>query len=122
VVARPRVWGAVLVACVLVAGSGSAAGSTRSGVLEGTVLLAPATPICMPRVPCMKPAAGIVLAFVRRGVVRARVTTASDGSYRVELAPARYVVRAKRPVTPATVALSAQQVKRVTFYLDTGIR
>jgi len=122
VVARPRVWGAVLAACILVAGSGVAAGSTRSAVLHGTVLLAPATPVCMPRVPCLKPGAGVVLRFVRRGVVRARVTTASDGSYRIALAPGRYVVRSARPVIPAAVTLSSAQVKRVTFYLDTGIR
>jgi len=122
VVARPRVWGAVLAACVLAAGSGVAAGSTRSAVLHGTVLLAPATPVCMPRVPCLKPGAGVVLRFVRRGVVRARVTTASDGSYRIALAPGRYFVRSARPVIPAAVTLSSAQVKRVTFYLDTGIR
>jgi hypothetical protein len=112
----------VLAACVLAAGSGVAAGSTRSAVLHGTVLLAPATPVCMPRVPCLKPGAGVVLRFVRRGVVRARVTTASDGSYRIALAPGRYVVRSARPVIPAAVTLSSAQVKRVTFYLDTGIR
>jgi hypothetical protein len=76
----------------------------------------------MPRVPCMKPAGGVVLTFVQRGVVRARVTTAADGSYRVALAPGRYVVRSRRPVTPAAVTLSSAQVKRLTFYLDTGIR
>jgi hypothetical protein len=70
----------------------------------------------------MKPGAGVVLTFVRRGIVRARVTTAADGSYRVELAPGRYVVRSTRPVTPAAVRLASAQVKRVTFYLDTGIR
>jgi hypothetical protein len=127
VVARPRVWGGVLAACVLAAGSGTAAGATRSAVLHGTVLLAPATPICMPRVPCLKPAAGIVLAFSRHGRVRARVTTASDGSYRVALVPGTYAVRATRPagsrrLNPAMVAVTRNQVRQVTFYLDTGIR
>ena len=70
----------------------------------------------------MKPAANIVLRFVRHGVVRARVTTASDGSYRVALAAGTYVVRAARRVTPGTVALSPNELKRVTFYLDSGIR
>lgn len=126
-VARPRVWGGVLAACVLAAGSGTASGSTRSAVLHGTVLAAPAAPVCMPRVPCLRPAAGVVLAFSSDGVVRARATTAVDGSYRVRLAPGRYGVRVTRPsgvrrLNPATVSLSADQVKRVTFYLDTGIR
>ena len=126
-VARPRVWGGVLAACVLAAGSGTAAGGTRSAVLHGTVLLAPATPICMPRIPCMRPAPGVVLAFSRGGLVRARVTTAVDGSYRVALVPGSYTVRVTRPsgirrLTPSGVTLAGAQVKRVTFYLDTGIR
>jgi hypothetical protein len=127
VIARARVWGVVLAACFLAAGSGTAAGGTRSAVLQGTVLVAPATPVCMPRIPCMRPAAGVVLAFSRADAVQARVTTASDGSYRVALAPGLYAVRVVRPtgvrrLTPATVRLYPSQVKRLTFYLDTGIR
>jgi hypothetical protein len=127
VVARARVWGVVLAACLLAAGSGTASGGTRSAVLQGTVLAAPATPVCMPRIPCMRPAAGVVLAFFRGGRVGGRVTTASDGSYRVALAPGLYAVRVVRPtgvrrLTPAAVRVYASQVKRLTFYLDTGIR
>jgi hypothetical protein len=128
VVARPRVWGGVLAAAsLLAAGSGTAAGGTRTAVLHGNVLLAPATPVCMPRIPCMRPAPGIVLAFSRGGLVRARVTTAVDGSYRLELAPGAYSVRVTRPsgirrLSPSGVTLAGGQVKRVTFYLDTGIR
>ena len=122
VAARPRVWGGVLAA-----GSGTAAGGTPTAVLQGTVLLAPATPVCMPRIPCMRPAPGIVLAFSRGGLVRARVTTAVDGSYRLALAPGAYSVRVTRPsgirrLSPSGVTLAGGQVKRVTFYLDTGIR
>ena len=117
----------MLAVCALAAGSGTAAGATRSAVLQGTVLVAPAAPVCMPRVPCMRPAAGVVLAFSRAGAVRARVTTTADGSYRLALAPGRYAVRVIRPtgihrLSPAVVTLSAGQVKRTTFYLDTGIR
>ena len=125
--ARPRVWGGVLAVCVLAAASGNAAGATRSAVLHGTVLLAPATPVCMPRVPCMKPAAAVVLTFSRGGVVRARAVTASDGGYRVALAPGTYAVKVTRPaatsrLAPAKVVLAPNQVRRLTFYLDTGIR
>lgn len=81
----------------------------------------------MPRIPCLHPAAGVVLAFVRAGVVRARVTTATDGNYRVSLAPGAYRVRVTRPagvsrLTPATVSVAAGQAKRVNFYLGTDIR
>jgi carboxypeptidase family protein len=81
----------------------------------------------MPRVPCMRPAAGVVLAFARAGVVRAHATTGADGSYRVSLAPGSYRVRATRPagvsrLTPTTVSVAAGQAKRVNFYLSAGIR
>jgi hypothetical protein len=81
----------------------------------------------MPRVPCMRPAAGVVLAFSRGGIVRARATTAADGSYRVALAAGTYGVRVVRPagvrrLNPASVRLSAGEIRRVTFYLDSGIR
>jgi hypothetical protein len=81
----------------------------------------------MPRVPCMHPAAGVVLAFARGGVVRQRATTAVDGSYRISLAPGTYRVRVARPagvlrLTPATVSVAGGETKRVTFYLDSGIR
>jgi hypothetical protein len=73
--------GIALAACAFAVAVGTAAGATRSAVLRGTVLAAPAAPICMPRVPCMHPAAGVVLAFSRGGVTRARVTTGADGTY-----------------------------------------
>jgi len=81
----------------------------------------------MPRVPCMRPAAGVVLAFSRGGLVRARVTTAADGSYRVALRPGTYAVRVVRPsgvrrLNPSSVHVAAGEVKRVTFYVDSGIR
>ena len=81
----------------------------------------------MPRVPCLRPAAGVVVAFRRAEVVRARVTTARDGSYHVLLAPGTYAVRVtdrlgvRRP-KPAAVTVSAGHMKRVSFYLDSGIR
>ncbi len=119
--------GIALAACVFAVAAGTAAGATRSAVLRGTVLAAPEAPICMPRVPCMHPAAGVVLAFTRGGVIRARVTTGADGTYRVSLVPARYGVRVLRPtgvqrINPASVRVEAGQVRRLSFYLDTGIR
>jgi len=81
----------------------------------------------MPRIPCMRPAPGVVLALSRGGLVRGRVTTGADGSYRVALAPGAYSVRVARPagvrrLTPSSVTAAGGQVRRVTFYLDTGIR
>ena len=120
--------GVALAACVVFAVAGGiAAAGTRSGVLHGTVLAAPAVPVCMPRVPCMRPAADVVLAFSRGGMVRGRVTTERDGSYRIALRAGVYSVRVVRPtgvrrLNPSSVRLTAGQVRRVTFYVDTGIR
>ena len=75
----------------------------------------------------MRPAPGVVLAFSRGGVVRTRVTTAADGSYRITLSPGAYSVRVTRPagvrrLTPSGVSVAGGEVKRVTVYVDTGIR
>jgi hypothetical protein len=127
-VVRPWVWAAGLGAVLaLLFCAGTGASTPRTSRLEGFVLSAPSTPVCMPRVPCLRRAAGVVLGFERRGAVRGRVVTAKDGSYEVMLAPGSYAVRVLRPLgvrrpTPAAVSLAAGQTKRVTFYLDTGIR
>ena len=80
----------------------------------------------MAGVPCSRPAAGIVLAFSRKGSERAHVTTAKDGTYRVTIAAGTYSVRvthpSTRPVTPASVTVAGGRIKRVNFYIDTGIR
>jgi hypothetical protein len=127
VLARRWVWGGSTAALAVAVAVGTAGGATRTARLSGFVLSAPATPVCMPRVPCMRPAAGVVLAFRRVGVVPTRVRTARDGSYHVLLAPGTYAVRVAEPLgvrrpKPATVTVSAGHMKRVTFYLDSGIR
>ena len=80
----------------------------------------------MPRVPCMRPAAGVVMTFSRAGRDRARVRTASDGGYRVLLAPGIYRIRVARPfagrVKPAEATVHANQLRRLNMYLDSGIR
>jgi hypothetical protein len=90
------------------------------------VLRAPVEPICMPRVPCIRPAAGVVLAFTRGGRVEARVTTAMNGNYHVLLRPGIYGIRVTRPATrrvnPTQVRVYAGQLRRVNVYIDTGIR
>lgn len=123
---RPCVWGGLSAASAVLS-AGAVAGVTRTGELSGVVLRAPIAPICMPRVPCLRPAAGIVLAFTQGGRVRARASTASDGTYAVTLQPGAYDVRVTHPAgvrrpIPASVTIAAGQAKRVTFYLDSGIR
>jgi hypothetical protein len=107
--------GAAIAACLLVFAVGSAAGATRAGVLHGTVLAAGSEPICMPRLPCLHPASGVVLAFSRGGVVRARVTTRAGGTYRVALLPGTYRVLG---FSPSPVRVVAGKVMRVTFHAN----
>jgi len=67
-----------------------------------------------------------VLAFRTGGRDRAHVTTGKDGTYRVLLAAGTYQVHvtnpATRPVKPASVTVDRGRIKRVNFYIDTGIR
>ena len=80
----------------------------------------------MPRVPCMRPAAGVVMIFSRAGRDRAHVRTATDGGYRVLLAPGTYRISVARPfagrVKPVEATVHASQVRRLNVYLDSGIR
>ena len=110
------------IAAALTATTAAGATTARSG-LFGTVTRGPITPTCVAELPCTAPATGAVLSFTRGGVVVARVTVRSDGSYRVRLAPGPYAVRSSvRRLDPAAVIVRAGFAKRVDFSIDTGIR
>jgi hypothetical protein len=105
---------------------GATTAATGSG-LRGLVTLSPMRPICLEEQPCAKPAAGAVLVFRRNGRAAARVTTRSDGTYRVILRPGTYTVVAPRyrigsGVTPRTVRVPRGRVARVDLEIDTGIQ
>jgi hypothetical protein len=119
--------GLAAAASVLIVPTGTAGGGALSSGLQGVVMRGPVTPVCMVGVPCSRPAAGLVLAFRRGGNNRANVTTAKNGTYRVRLAAGTYGVRVThpsttRPIKPASVTVDAGRIKRVNFYIDTGIR
>lgn len=106
----------------------NAATSTATGSgLRGLVTLSPTRPICLEEAPCSKPAAGTVLVFRRDGRAVARVTTRSDGTYRVILRPGRYTVVAPRyrigsGVWPRTVRVPKGRVAHVDLEIDSGIQ
>jgi hypothetical protein len=84
----------------------------------------PPDPACAER-----PVAGAVLGFTDAGGLEvARVTSAADGSFAVELAPGAYHVSAK-PVEglmgtpgPMDVEVEAGQLTELQVSYDTGIR
>jgi hypothetical protein len=102
-------------------------GSSRSG-LYGKVVISPARPVCAAGESCTAPDRNDVLTFWRgdRRVAIARTNTA--GSYRVALAPGRYVVRVKHPhgigrgLDPTRATVPRGRYARVNFTLDIGIR
>lgn len=123
-----RVLRVSLVALVLGSGLAGAATPTvvKSG-LRGVVMRGPIKPVCDVSNPCEEPAAGLVLRFLQRGVVVARVKTGSRGGYRVTLRPGRYAVTTpnRRPgmgLQPEVVRVPKGRVARVDFRLDTGIQ
>jgi hypothetical protein len=112
---------------VFVAALVAASSSTGSG-LYGKVVISPARPVCTAGESCTAPDRNDVLTFWRgaRRVATARTNTA--GSYRVALAPGRYVVKVKhsrgigRGLDPTRVAVQRGRYARANFTLDIGIR
>lgn len=122
-----RTTGVVLTALVFTTALAGAAVSARSSGLRGVVMRGPTKPVCRENDPCEEPARGLVLRFVRDGVVKAEVKTSRTGSYSVTLRPGRYGVKTalRRPgmgLTPRVVRVPKARVARVDFHLDTGIQ
>ena len=117
---------AVLAAALLAPAASPSATATASG-LRGKVTLYPARPVCAEDDPCTKPARGAQLVFKRNGRVVARVTTTSEATYRVLLAPGAYTVLAPQyrigsGVTPQIVRVPKGRIARVDLQIDTGIQ
>jgi hypothetical protein len=96
------------------------------GTLHGQVMRGPITPVCRVGTPCDAPAKDVRLLFVRASRTTA-VVTDSKGRYRVQLPAGTYTVRTDqqpfgRVPQPRVVAVKASTVRRVDFFIDTGIR
>lgn len=107
-------------------------GGQPSGI-EGLVKLGPTcavetTPGANDPVPCVTPYSAQLVVLDGESSVVARVTSAADGTFRVDVAPGEYVVA---PVTgadsypianPVSVTVAAGQYARIEINYDTGIR
>ncbi len=106
--------------------AGARAGVPSSG-LQGLATLEPTRPVCIDTAPCTKPAARVVLLFLRNGRTAARIRTRADGAYRVLLRPGVFTVvapayRVGSGVTPRSVRVRQGCISRVDLRIDTGIQ
>ena len=95
---------------------------------HGKVLIDPARPVCMIGQSCSAPDAHEQMAFWRGTKRIATTTTASDGTFRVALAPGTYRVTLPHrlppmaKVTPAEIRIPKARDIRIVFRVDIGIR
>jgi hypothetical protein len=118
----------VLVSSLALALAAGAQATPQRGSLAGLVTRGPVTPVCTVEQPCDEPAAHVTLVFSHVGREVARVTTGTDGRYRVRLPATTYQVRRAqsaapdRKLEPHTVVVKAARLIRIDFSIDTGIR
>jgi hypothetical protein len=118
----------VLLSSLVLAVAAGAQASPPRGTLIGLVTRGPITPVCAAEQPCDEPASHVTLVFSHADREVARVTTGTDGRYRVRLPATTYQVRRARSgapdrkLEPHSVLVRAGRLIRVDFSIDTGIR
>ena len=115
--------GGLILPLVAACGNSSSRPTASNSVLEGTVVLSPATPVCTAGKPCSKPLPHFQLVFSQNGRAVARVTTDVRGRYRVALSPDAYAVDTGRRggLQPRHVRVRGTRTI-VNFRFDSGIR
>jgi hypothetical protein len=113
----------LLLAFVAACGNASGRPTVSKTLVEGSVVLSPATPVCRAGSPCSKPLPHFNLVFSRSGKVAARVQTDSRARYRVTVEPGRYAVTTGRrgALQPQRVRIGSRRAT-VNFKFDSGIR
>jgi hypothetical protein len=105
--------------------------SCRSGPATGVygVVVGPARPVCKLGTPCWTLLPDVGLVFSVSGHDIARTRSASDGTYRIDLAPGIYSVRVEPPrrspgggLHPSTIRVTDDPAARADLRIDTGIR
>ena len=106
---------------------------TPSSGIQGTVLLGPTCPVestpgANDPVPCLTPYSANLAIIDSEGVRVATVTSAADGTFRLDLPPGEYVVTPSTGVDtypiaqPVSVVVTTGQYASVEINYDTGIR
>ena len=101
--------------------------------IQGTVLLGPTCPVestpgANDPVPCLTPYSANLAILDSEGVRVASVTSAADGTFRLDLPPGEYVVTPSTgadtyPIAqPVSVVVTSGQYASVEINYDTGIR
>ena len=118
----------VLLSSLALALAAGAQATMPRGTVAGVVTRGPITPVCAAEQPCDEPAAHVTLVFSHADREVARVTTGTDGRYRLRLPATTYQVRRARSgapdrkLEPHSVLVRAGRLTRIDFSIDTGIR
>lgn len=119
--------GLIVAACGVAEASPSVSAAIDSGI-RGQVQLGPTCPVETRDVPCVTPYAAVLVILDSDQREVARVTSATDGSFEVALAPGSYTVTPTPggdpfPVaSPQAVSVTAGRYTEIEINYDTGIR
>jgi hypothetical protein len=122
----------LVAACAGLAGDGSTPTPAEPSGIRGTVILGPTCPVegepgAHEPVPCLTPYMAQLAIVNEQGDVVARVTSAEDGTFQVDLPPGDYVVTPQSgdpfPVAqPVPVSIPVGTYVDIQVNYDTGIR
>jgi hypothetical protein len=119
---RVSVLFALVAACVAAAPASSTVGSGLHGLVKMPI------GVCLEGGACNGGASDITIAFSTEGRAVKRVTSNETGRYRIMLRPGTYTVTApliespRVRVFPKTVRVVKGSIRRVDFFIDTGVR
>ncbi|HUG46853.1 MAG TPA: carboxypeptidase-like regulatory domain-containing protein [Candidatus Limnocylindria bacterium] len=122
----------LLAACATTALPGPVATPVPPSGIRGTVVLGPTCPTgsspgAHDPVPCLTPYSAQIVVLGSENEVVARVTSAADGTFRLDLPPGDYLLTPQSGdplpfAQPLSVLVTAGQYAEVQINYDTGIR
>jgi Carboxypeptidase regulatory-like domain len=123
-----RIMVVIIAALATACGQAGDPGGSSSGI-AGKVIAYPACPVFVETSPCPEKRVETSVSIEASDGEVVQVQTESDGTFRVDLAPGRYLLAARAPASdphlvprPATATVRAGRYARVTVILDTRLR